>query len=176
VAAATPAPRATPHHKWKEMPIVFDASDSPKSMVGAGQLPLVVSPAIANIKMYHVLIDGGAALNLINLTAFKKLQISMSKLQPLHQFSRVGPMSVMPRGCTSLLVTFRMPENFHTESVLFNVAEVNLPFNTILGRPTLYQFMAVAHYGYLVLKIPSPNGVLKIHGDRNAGDSALEKL
>jgi hypothetical protein len=54
--------------------------------------------------------------------------------------------------------------------------EISLPFNAILGRPTLYQFMAVAHYGYLVLKMPSPNGVLKIHGDRDAGVSTLEKL
>jgi hypothetical protein len=36
--------------------------------------------------------------------------------------------------------------------------------------------MVVAHYGYLVLKMPSPNGVVKIHGDRDAGVSALKKL
>jgi hypothetical protein len=62
------------------------------------------------------------------------------------------------------------------ESILFEVAEVDLPFNAILGRPALYQFMAVAHYGYLVLKMPSPNGVLKIQGDRDTGACALEKL
>jgi hypothetical protein len=54
-----------------EMPISFNASDCPKSMAGAGQLPLIISPTIANIKMYHVLIDGGAALNLISLAAIK---------------------------------------------------------------------------------------------------------
>jgi hypothetical protein len=53
--------------------ISFDASDCPKSMAGAGQLPLLVSLTIINIKLYHVLIDGGAALNLISLAAFKKL-------------------------------------------------------------------------------------------------------
>jgi hypothetical protein len=37
---------------------------------------------MASIKLYHVLIDGGAALNLISLATFKKLQILMSKLQP----------------------------------------------------------------------------------------------
>jgi hypothetical protein len=36
--------------------------------------------------------------------------------------------------------------------------------------------MAVAHYGYLVLKMPSPKGVLKIWGDRDVGVSALEKI
>jgi hypothetical protein len=70
--------------------------------------------------------------------------------------------SVTPRGCISLPVTFGKAENFGTESVLFNVVEVSLSFNTILDRPALYQFMAVAHYGYLILKMPSPNGVLKI--------------
>jgi hypothetical protein len=155
-------------------PISFDASDLPKSMAGAGQLPLIVSPTITNNKMYHVLIDGGAALDLISLTAFKKLQILMSKLQPSCPFLGVGPVSVMPCNYISLPVTFGM--NFWMESILFDVTKVNLPFNAILGRPTLYQFMVVIHYGYLVLKMPSPNGVIKIHGDHDAGVSTLEKL
>jgi hypothetical protein len=100
----------------------------------------------------------------------------VSKLQQSHPFFKVGPVPVIPRGCISLPVTFRTPENFRTESVLFDIAEVSLPFNAILGRPILYQFMVVTHYGYLVLKMPSPNGVLKIHGDRDAGVSTLEKL
>jgi hypothetical protein len=36
--------------------------------------------------------------------------------------------------------------------------------------------MVVAHYGYLVLKMSSPNCVLKIRGGRDAGACALEKL
>jgi hypothetical protein len=137
VVAVAPAPKAAPHRKWLETSINIDASDCPKSLAGAGQLLLIVSPTIANIKLYHVLIDGGATLNLISLAAFKNLQIPMSKLQ-LRPFSGVGPMSVMPRGCISLLITFEMPENFRTESVLFDVVEVNLSFNAILGRLALY--------------------------------------
>jgi hypothetical protein len=101
----------------------------------------------------------------------------MRKLQPSHPFSEVGLVLVTPRGCISLPVTFGRAENFRTESVLFDVAEVSLPFNPILGRPALYQFMVVAHYGYLVLKMPSPKSVLKIRGgDHHVGVSALEKL
>jgi hypothetical protein len=129
-----PAPGVVPHHKWMETYIGFDASECPKNMVGAGQLPLLVSPTIANIMLYHVLINSGASLNLLSLAAFKKLQVLMSKLAPLCPFSGVGPVSVMSRGSTSLLVTFGMPENYRTESVLL-VVEVNLPFNAILGRP-----------------------------------------
>ena len=36
--------------------------------------------------------------------------------------------------------------------------------------------MAVAHYGYLVMKIPTPTGVLTVRGDRSAAIAAVEKL
>jgi hypothetical protein len=75
-----------------------------------------------------------------------------------------------------LPVTFRIEENFHTENVQFDVAEVSLPFNAIIGRPTLYRFMAIAHYGYLVLKMSSPTRVLTMWGDHAAAVTAVEKL
>jgi hypothetical protein len=77
VATVALAPKAALHHKWVETPIGFDSFDYPKSMAGSGQLPLLVSPTISNVKLYHVLIDGGAALNLISLVALK---IPMGKL------------------------------------------------------------------------------------------------
>jgi hypothetical protein len=157
-----PALKAAPHCKWVETLIGFDASDYPKRMASTGQLLLLVSLTIANFKLYHILIDRGAVLNFTSLAAFKKLQIPMGKLHLSRPFSEVGLVSVMPHGCISLPVTFGTAENFHAESILFNVAEVRLPFNTILGRLALYQFMAVSHYRYLVLKMPSPSDILKI--------------
>ena len=53
---------------------------------------------------------------------------------------------------------------------------MNLPFNAIIGRPALYRFMAIAHYGYLVLKMPSPAGVLTVQGDCTAAVAAVERL
>jgi hypothetical protein len=118
------------------------ASDCPKRMAGAGQLSLLVSPTIAKVKLYHVLIDGGAALNLISLTAFKMLQILMEKLQLSHPFSGVGPMSIMPHSCISLPATFGTTENFCTESVLFDLqrsAFHSTPFWAVLFCTSLWQ-------------------------------------
>jgi hypothetical protein len=176
VAVAVPALGAAPHHKWMETSIGFNASDCPKNMVGAGQLPLVVSPTIANIRLYHILIDGGAALNLISLVAFQKLQISMSKLAPSCPFLGVGSGSIIPCGSISLPVTFGTPENYHKKRIVFDVVEVNLPFNAIINRSALYQFMAVTHYGYMVLKMSLPNGIIKVRGDRTTSAFTLEKL
>jgi hypothetical protein len=52
VVAAIPAPKVAPHCKGMETSISFDTSDCPKSMAGARQLWLIVSPTIANIKLY----------------------------------------------------------------------------------------------------------------------------
>jgi hypothetical protein len=83
---------------------------------------------------------------------------------------------VYPLRSIALPVTFGTEENFRTENVVFDVVEVNLPFNTIIGRPALYRFMAIAHYGYLVLKMPSSAGVLIVQGDRAAALAAIERL
>ena len=78
---------------------------------------------------------------------------------------------MFPLGSITLPVTFGTEENFRTESVQFDVAEVNLPFNAIIGRPALYRFMAIAHYGYLVRKMPST-----VRGDRTAAVATVERL
>jgi hypothetical protein len=170
------APKAAPHQRWRSTTIFFGPSDCPENMAGAGVLPLLTAPTIANIKLHDMLIDGGAGLNVISYGAFKQLQIPESKLDPSRPFSRVGPHPVYPVGTISLPVMFGTEENFRTENVQFDVAEVNLPFDAIIGRPALYRFMAVAHYGYLVLKMPSPAGVLTVLGDRTAAVAAVEKL
>ena len=112
-------------------------------MAGAGILPIITARVIANITLYHVLVDGGAGFNVISYATFKQLQIPESKLTPSRPFSGVGPHPVFPLGSIALPVTFGTEENFRTESVLFDVAEMNLPFNPIIGRPALYRFMAI---------------------------------
>jgi hypothetical protein len=169
-------PKAAPHQRWRSTTVSFGPSDCPENMTGAGVLPLVTAPTIGNIRLHHVLIDGGASLSVISYATFKQLQIPESKLASSRPFSRVGPHPVYPVGTISVLVTFGMEVNFRTENVQFEVAEVNLPFNAIIGRPALYRFMAVAHHGYLVLKMPSPAGVLTVQGDRAAAMTAAEKL
>jgi hypothetical protein len=168
--------KAAPHQRWRSTTISFGASDCPENMAGAGVLPLITAPVIANMRLHHVLIDGEAGLNIISHAAFKQMQIPGSQLGPSRPFSGVGPQPVYPLGSISLPVTFWTEENFRMENVVFDVAEVNLPFNAIIGRPALYRFMAIAHYGYLVHKMPSPAEVLTVQGDRAAALVALEKL
>jgi hypothetical protein len=177
VLSTTPGvPKAAPHQRWRSTTISFGASDCPDNMAGADILPLITAPIIANMRLHHVLINGRAGLNVISHAAFKQLQIPGSRMGPSRPFSGVGPQPVYPLGSIALPVTFGTEENFHTENVVFDVAEVNVPFNAIIGRPALYRFMAIAHYGYLVLKMPYPTGVLTVQCDHAAALVVVEKL
>jgi hypothetical protein len=65
-----------------------------------------------------------------------------------------------------LLVTFgETRENYRTEYIKFEVADFETSYHAILGRPAITKFMAVPHYMYLVLKMPSPAGVLSLQED-----------
>ena len=46
-------------------------------------------------------------------------------------------------------MTFGGKLNYRTERIVFDVAEIPLPYNGILGRPALAKFMAVSHYAYV---------------------------
>jgi hypothetical protein len=105
-------------------------------MAGVGILPLITAPIIANMRLHHVLTDGGADLNVISHATFKQLQILGSRLGPSHPFSGVGPQLVYPLGSIALPVTFRTEENFRTENVVFDVANSISPLMpSLAGRP-----------------------------------------
>ena len=55
-----------------------------------------------------------------------------------------------------------MASNYRIEHINFYVADFNTAYHAILGRPALAKFMAVPYYAYLVLKMPSPVGVLAL--------------
>jgi hypothetical protein len=68
-----------------------------------------------------------------------------------------------------LPVTFgETRENYRTEYIKFEVADFETSYHAILGRPAIAKFMEVPHYTYLVLKMPSPAGVLSLQGDLKA--------
>jgi hypothetical protein len=49
--------------------------------------------------------------------------------------------------------------------IKFEVVDFETSYHAILSRQAIATFMAVPHYTYLVLKMPSPAGVLLLQGD-----------
>jgi hypothetical protein len=154
---------------WSHFPVTFDEADHPDRRTGVGALPLMMSPVIRNVWVTRMLVDGRAGLNLISVKLMEVLQISKRELTPTNAFRGAIPGATQPLGKVVLPVTFGKHDNFRMVNVTFDVAEIPLPYNGLLSRPALAQFMVAAHYAYNMIKIPATWGVLTIRADiRNA--------
>ena len=129
--------RSTLRSRWSSMPLIFDTEDHPDRTTAVGCLPLLVSPMIRNLKVNKMLVDGGAGLNLISPVVIKRLQILDGDLEETGTFQGVNPGRSRLKGKVTRPVTFGGELNYRAERVVFDVAEIPLPYNGILGRPAL---------------------------------------
>ena len=111
--------------------------------------------------------DGGSALNLLFTRALKELGLGLSDLTPSDSFfwGVVPGRASKLLGEITLIVQFGMTSNYRIEHINFYIADFKIAYHAILGRPALAKFMAVPHYMYLVLKMPSPIGVLALRAN-----------
>ena len=123
--------------------------------------------AIAGLtKVTKILVDGGAGLNLVSPNVMKRLQIPDEDLEDTSTFQGINPGRSQPKGKVMLLDTFGGDLNYMMERIVFDVAEIPLPYNGILGRPALAKFMAAAHYTDNKLKMPGPMSIITVSCDR----------
>jgi hypothetical protein len=134
-----------------------------------GHFPLVLKPVVAGSRLNKVLIDGGSGLNVLFTRTLKKMKLDITHMltKSTSPFYGIVPgNAAIPLGSVVLPVTFgETRENYRTEYIKFKVADFETSYHAILGRPAITKFMAVPHYMYLVLKMPSPAGVLSLQGD-----------
>jgi hypothetical protein len=155
--------------RWSEVPITFSRADQWTSFSEPGLFPLVLKPVVAGSTLNKVLIDGGSGLSVLFTKTLKKMKLDITYMltKSTSPFYGIVPGSAsIPLGSVVLPVTFgETRDNYGTEYVKFEVADFETSYHAILGRPAIAKFMAVPHYTYLVLKMPSPAGVLSLQGD-----------
>jgi hypothetical protein len=69
-------------------------------------------------------------------------------------------------------ITFGYVHNTRTEQVVFDIVDMDYPYNSIIGRGTLNAFKAILHPVYLCMKIPSDQGQIAIRGSQEAARRA----
>ena len=124
----------------------------------------MLDPTIRNVRFKKVLIDGGSALNILFSGALTELVLTKDDLIPVDSpfWGIVPSRASQPLGQITLPVQFGTADYFRTEYLNFFVADFDIAYHAILGRPALAKFMAVPHYVYMVLKIPTEQGVLTL--------------
>jgi hypothetical protein len=155
--------------RWSEVPITFSHADQWTSFSELRHFPLVLKPVVAGSRLNKVLIDGGSGLNVLSTKTLKKMKLDITHMLTKSTspfYSIVPGNAAIPLGSVVLAVTFgETGENYRTEYIKFKVANFKTSYHAILGKPAIAKFMAAPHYTYLVLKMPSPAGLLSLQGD-----------
>jgi hypothetical protein len=127
-----------------------------------------------------VLIDGGAGLNIIFSEMLRKMGLDFAELTTpigIPFYGIVPGKAAMPLGQITLLVMFGTQTNYQTEFIQFKVADFEISYHAILGRPALAKFMAIPHYPYLMLKMPGPHEILSLQGNlKHAFDCDIQAI
>jgi hypothetical protein len=116
---------------------------------------LVIDPVIGNARFSKMLMDGGSNLNILYAHTLQPMGIGLDQLRPSTMlFHGVAPgKRVQPLGRIDLPVWFGTPDNFHKESLTFEVVGFWGAYHTILGRSCYAKFMAALNYTYLKMKM-----------------------
>ena len=127
--------------------------------------------------VHNVLIDNGSASDVITLKTYTQMGFEKEKLKPsASPLCGFGGKKIEVIGSTLLEVTFRQGANRRSEDIIFDVVNIDYPYNAIIGRPTLNAFEAVLHPAYLAMKIPGRFEVITVLGSQEAARKAESAL
>jgi hypothetical protein len=85
-----------------------------------------------------------------------------------HTLFAFGGRQIVALGKITMPVTFGYVHNTRTEHVVFDIVDMDYPYNAIIGRGTLNAFEAILHPAYLCMKITSKQGPIVVHGSQEA--------
>jgi hypothetical protein len=154
--------------RWSDVDISFGPKDHPNTELSERNLPFVVKILIGRHRMAKTMINSGASLNLLMRKTFIEMGLSLADLTPVQDtFHGIIPgQSSKPIRCIDLEVSCGSGENKRRETLTFEVANFDISYNCILGRPFLLKFMEVIHTAYATIKIPGPKGVITLKSDQ----------
>jgi hypothetical protein len=75
-------------------------------------------------------------------------------------------------GKITMSLTFGYVHNTRTEQVVFDIVDMEYPYNAIIGQGTLNAFEAILHLAYLCMMIPLEQGPIVVHGSQEAARRA----
>jgi hypothetical protein len=134
---------------------------------------MVISCVIKGFLVHNVLVDTSSAADIIFAKAFRQMQELEDKIHDAtHPLCGFGGRHIMSLGKITMSVTFGYIHNTGSEQVVFDIVDMEYPYNAIIGRGTLNAFEAKLHLAYLCMKIPSGQGPIAFHGSQEAARRA----
>jgi hypothetical protein len=160
--------------KWSHIPITFSQEDLQLKDYPHNDA-MVISGVIKGFLVHNVLVDTGSAVDIIFAKAFRQMQEPEDKIHDAtHPLCGFEGRQIVALGKITMSVTFGYIHNTRTEQVVFDIVDMDYPYNAIIGRGTLNAFEAILHLAYLCMKIPSEQGPIDVHGSQEAARRAEE--
>jgi hypothetical protein len=158
--------------KWSHIPITFTQEDLQLKDYPHNDA-MVISCVIKGFLVHNVLVDTGSAVDIIFAKAFRQMQEPKDKIHDAtHPLCGFGGSQIVALGKITMPVTFGFVHNIRTEQVVFDIVDMEYPYNAIIGLWTLNAFEAILHPAYLCMKIPSEQGLIAVHGSQEAARKA----
>ncbi|XP_010687428.1 uncharacterized protein LOC104901539 [Beta vulgaris subsp. vulgaris] len=121
--------------------------------------PLVIEMKIANLRVGRVLIDSGSSADIIAMDCLSKLKYQEADLMPIDQpLVGFGRQSVHPLGSVKLPTRMAKKGKGRNVVVDYLVVDTSLPYNVIIGRPTLNKVKAAISTYQLLLQFEGDDG------------------
>jgi hypothetical protein len=158
--------------KWSHIPITFSQEDLQLKDYPHNDV-MVISCVIKGFLVHNVLVDTGSEADIIFAKAFKQMQEPEDKIHDsTHPLCGFGGRQIVALGKITMPVTFGYVHNTRTEQIVFDIVDMECPYNAIIGRGTLNAFQAILHPTYLCMKIPLEQGPIAAHGSQEAARRA----
>jgi hypothetical protein len=158
--------------KWSHIPITFSQEDLQLKDYPHNDA-MVISSVIKGFLVHNVLVDTGSAADIIFAKAFRQMQEPDDKIHyATHPLCGFGGRQIVALCKITMPVTFGYIHNTRTEQVVFDIVDIEYPYNAIICRGTLNAFEAILHPAYVCMKIPSEQGPIVVHGSQEAARRA----
>jgi hypothetical protein len=158
--------------KWSHIPITFSQEDLQLKDYPHNDA-MVISCVIKGFLVHNVVVDTGSAANIIFAKAFRQMQEPEDNIHDAtHPLCGFGGRHIVALSKMTMLVTLGYVHNTRSEQVVFDIVDMEYPYNAIIGRGTLNVFEAILHPAYLRMKIPSEQGPIAVHGSQEAARRA----
>jgi hypothetical protein len=158
--------------KWSHVPITFSQEDLQLKDYAHNDA-MIISCVIKGFLVHNVIVDTGSATDIIFAKSFRQMQERDDKINDAtHPLCGFGGKHIATLGKITMPITFGYVHNTRIEQVVFDIVDMDYPYNAIIGQGTLNAFEAILHPTYLCMKIPSDQGPIAVHGSQEAARGA----
>jgi hypothetical protein len=150
------------------VPITFDENDFQVRDFPCTDA-FVATANVARFIVHNILKDNGSSIDILFIKPFQQMNLDRRTLKPVgNSLFGLSGKKIDALGKKAIPVYFAEGEKICTETITFDIVNMDYPYTAISGKGVLNKFEMVIKQSYLCMKMSSPFGVITVHGDQAA--------